>query len=712
MPRHARSALRLTALAAVAALATAAAPAGAALPDGRAFERVTPQDTGRVDAFNSAGGRSLVVDDDTFIWQSGAQPATATPSGYGAPTYATRTSTGWSNAPALRSATPPDRYYNLIDATNDGKTLVLAYSSSVFLGIPPDGQNPTGVVYRGPDGIVRPVAADDGPNGATGLTFYNGISADGGTVIYTSDRPAADVPAEDTDQHVYRWTPAGVTRVAAAAGDPLAGCALDAGLDATFSSFSTRRANGVSADAATVFVKVVGGPGCAVGQLYRTGPGGSEVISRRPNSNTNAAGSFIGATPDGDSAFFATTADLTADASDTNARRDIYRWDDAAGGPTWTCISCGATGGITSAQLTRAFPSRDGRTLWFPATGLIRGQGVAGQERMFVERGGEIRAASFTPESSVAGITPDGSHVVLQATRGGQIVRATASAGSGVVTTDVSGGRPARIVDVTATLEGPTPRGASGLSGQGGHVISDDGSTIAFTAPSGLPGTDANDLRVYRWTSRSTEEITATNRNQPGPLLSPSGRTMFLYSDRSLTADSTQDGISTLFAARVGGGFPTPAVPSPACVGDGCRPPTGPPPTAGPAPTSSAPAVVGNATPSKSEPTPRVTLTRLSAGARRTFARTGRGAVKVRASRTGRVTVEATAKLGKKTRRVARGSARTTRSNQTVSLKLRLSAAARAQLRRTRRLRVTIAVSSPGARTVRQSLTLSIPGRG
>jgi len=159
-----------------------------------------------------------------------------------------------------------------------------------------------------------------------------------------------------------------------------------------------------------------------------------------------------------------------------------------------------------------------------------------------------------------------------------------------------------------------------------------------------------------------------------------------------------------VYDARVGGGFP-PAPGTVDCEGDGCRP--------GP---TQAPFLPMPTTTSAREGTPAVvhatfTVRSIGAAAARRAARSGRLTLSVRVTAPGSVSANATARLAGRWRRVGAATHRFARAG-TAPLRMRLSHAARAHLRRHARLRLRIqATYSRGGLERQASVTLRRSGR-
>jgi hypothetical protein len=168
---------------------------------------------------------------------------------------------------------------------------------------------------------------------------------------------------------------------------------------------------------------------------------------------------------------------------------------------------------------------------------------------------------------------------------------------------------------------------------------------------------------------------------------------VFLITRGALAAGDTDNGVIDLYDARVGGRA-VPVAP-PACAGDGCKPPVTAPPAA-PEIASATAFDTSSAAPAPADAAlTTFKVSAISATARSAWARTGTLALKVRVSDAAEVHVSGHGTVGKKTLTVATGRAMRS-SAGSVTVKVRLTAAARSALRRSGRLTVRLTVSSTG----------------
>ncbi len=131
-----------------------------------------------------------------------------------------------------------------------------------------------------------------------------------------------------------------------------------------------------------------------------------------------------------------------------------------------------------------------------------------------------------------------------------------------------------------------------------GRAISEDGSRTVFSSAEPLSPAAVNGLsNIYEWhkepgwTEGRVSLIssgTAPTRDRY-PVISPSGRDVFFETTAGLVSQDT-DGVSDIYDARLGSGFPVPAALPQECSGDACQGPlTNPAPLLVPGSVSQAP---------------------------------------------------------------------------------------------------------------------------
>lgn len=746
-PTGRRAAIAAVALAA--GLACVAPTAGAAVadaPPGRGYERVSPQTTNDDGVRDYTAQYFRAFGDDKVIFGGGVAPSppgAGSPGGLSSLGMARRTSTGWVTTSLLPPSAPSAAAFFPEGADVTGDTVVVSRKNSQFnpsLTLTVSQQ----LIRRGPDGsfsvlvdIGDPQRAQPGELEALG---YGGLSADGRTVVYNATRPPAELDGapgvpEARRFQAYRWREGQPQQALGvdATGEPLNACGVsvagplvdnNTGADAT--SYGT---NALSSDGATTFLQVpsetsvkFGGPcdGQASQLFVDTDDGAVEISTPRAGTAPRTA-TFFGAAPDGRRAYFATRSAIAPGDPDDGSN-DLYRWDAPTSGSTGTrtCITCGVASPL-STDGKQVTVSPDGSHVYFAVGGsLWVSDGVRTQLAA-------ARTATFTPQTSYgSGLATsyDGRTFVVRNTKNIPTDPIGSQRSGGALFRGVVGDAGVDLACITCAGPGATdPRpaylpentGFGGISPPGsvdrGVIpISDDGRTIAFTSPSTLssPDTDFGPNTpggAYVWEDGNINTVAAIS---PRPLQSqtfgttPSGDSVFALTPRRLTADEVDDG-DAIYVSRRGGGFAPPAAPPAPCAGEACRP-AAPGPAGPAAPGSTAPAGVGNASPAAVPPKPSVVVRTPNASARRALAAGRSASVSVRLATKGTVRLRATARIARRTRTVASAS-KTLRAG-TSSVKLKLNAAGRRELRRAGRLRVTLTTTQTGAPTRRVTFTI------
>jgi hypothetical protein len=96
---------------------------------------------------------------------------------------------------------------------------------------------------------------------------------------------------------------------------------------------------------------------------------------------------------------------------------------------------------------------------------------------------------------------------------------------------------------------------------------------VLFTTPSPLQSSDANGTDdVYEWHQGEVSQVSAGQPPDSGldPEIDPSGQDIVFLSAQGLVPQDT-DGLTDVYDARIGGGFPSPAADIAPCSGDTCQ---------------------------------------------------------------------------------------------------------------------------------------------
>ena len=219
------------------------------------------------------------------------------------------------------------------------------------------------------------------------------------------------------------------------------------------------------------------------------------------------------------------------------------------------------------------------------------------------------------------------------------------------------------------------------LSAYRARVVTDDG-RLFFTSPDRLVPEDSDGkLDVYQWDDGQLDLLSVgTATDSTFADVSPDGDDVFFATADQLVGQDRDDNVD-IYDARVGGGLPDQGGPAPSseCAGDACRPPqSSPPGLRDPAPAADRPAPAVR-------PRPKLSKVRLSRAAIARLAEGARVPVRVRVNRGGVVKATVTASLGGKRTVVASASRRAAKAGR-VTLRLRLSKAARQAVGRRKRL--------------------------
>lgn len=312
---------------------------------------------------------------------------------------------------------------------------------------------------------------------------------------------------------------------------------------------------------------------------------------------------FQGATPDGSKVLFTTTAQLVD--GDTDTSSDLYLYDfDAPVGHRLTRVSGGASGtGVNADVIGVSTITNDARRIYFSANGVVAPGGTAGAANLYQYDGQENSTKFVVTLAAVEGgdaysqrglfngpsgisLTPDGATAVFTSQS-----RLTDYQNNGVSEIYLYRAASGAIECVSCNPTGEPPFGSSGLglarhalliATHQNHLISDDGSTVAFQSSDALVPQDINHKQdVYVWhegklslitlgTGPAGEKIGGVEL-EPSAVggITPDGQDIFFSTaDRLVSSDT--DTLGDIYDARINGGFnPQGAIPP--CSDDSCQ---------------------------------------------------------------------------------------------------------------------------------------------
>jgi len=707
--RRGRSRARALAFACLGAIALAAGGAGSAhagaLPDNRGWEIVTPPDQ-NMDAF---GRFWASADGNITAFQSlGAYSGALNGSSNGYLT--TRGVDGWTT----QAHTPPGgsgRLFTLNDIADDGgRTTWEAQTLSA-------GAPKMDIWLKDPGQAAVNVSA--AVQGADTNALYMGSSGDLGHVLFGISPRVIAGSVPDPIQ-LYEHT-GGVTKpVGILPGEttPAPGGSVLGSYDDRYDQGSTR--NAVSADGSKIFFESPAPPRDAYVH-YPYWPTGLYV---RENGTTSTLidpwATFWGAAVDGSTVVYTTSDRGTGD-------RGLSTFDVAtktAKEIVPTSAQVQGVGGI----------SDDASRIYFVALARLADGATAGEANVYLYDGSSrLRFVATVNPTQLSGdpgeaagwggrgmsigatsdVSADGRVFVFASRR--QLTSYDNGDRFALYAYDAD--RPtAPLVCVSCRPDGLPPidhamlRDNSESNAQGPPSpmtnVTDDGRRIFFQTPDPLDPRDVNGQRdVYVWQDGKAHLISSGMGDDSRFLVAtPSGDDVFFITSNVLVPQNVTGGLRVVYNARVNGGFAPPVRLTP-CEQDGtCQgPPTAPPTQSEPGSISfTGPGNVVEQAPPGAKKPPAFQVGAISRKARAQLARTGRVTLTVRVGAAGKVSAAMRAKIGKRTRTVAKAS-RTAGKAGSVRLTLRLSKAARNELRQGRRLRVRTVVRYSKVRGAKQA---------
>lgn len=604
---------------------------------------------------------------------------------------------------------------DLVPSDYEGTTTnaISSEGTKVFFEAPPPRDEVEGAgaphLYMRDLSTATTVPLDD--PGSTGSARYEGASADGSLVFFTSNE-GLDGASSATELYEFNTTSAQIGLAPAMSAVPIGGGKGVLGETAIANDAATVYFVSLSALAANT--NSVGGKALA-GEpnlyAYQAQSGQTTFIATLAWADVNACAPDCGSgypaaliaqpdlarpvypTPDGSVLVFASNGDLTG----------------GAGGPVTTLSAEVFSGDHT---LTVA-----------STTGLAAGEAIIIGTGDHAELD-TIQSVDSPTKLTVIEYGPDGLLGLADGHPAGDPVTRLHTEVYRYDSSDNS------LVCVSCVPGGVTPAGSAtlGASDDGGSYapdgrsapISEDGSRVFFESPEQLvpeappapTGTASAPNNVYEWENGHVYLIsTASGAGSSLDGTTPTGDDVFFTTRAQLVPGDTGNA-REVYDARVGGGFPvSPGTPETRCVGEACR--------VSEAGSTSAPftipaSVILGTTGGLQEqgPAPTITLRQITPGQRRRLARTGRLALTVAATGAGAITVNATIKTHGKTQRVAHAYTRITKA-ATVTLALGLDKTAREVLAKTKTLTLSLEVGYSASPTLKHlQLTLHAPPAG
>jgi hypothetical protein len=681
----------------------------------RGYELVSPADKGGYDV----GGNIADPVVDLKVAPSGdrvsyisVQPIPGSQAGSLTGLAATRSASGWATS-------------GLIGPPGDSQVgLGFPPADSVLLGTTPDQRTavywdntttPYGGLYiHRANGTRQLIAAATNQGfcgsavggGCAGQAWFSGISNDGRRVLFTSSNALVPGITSSGNDILYEWVDdggAGTLHVVNRTNDPTLtlidpgpaelGGPYQIGSNAATADLRSNFVGGlrhaISDDGSKIFFETP----APDGPLYVRENDATTVQISAPDPGSTPATQvrFIDAAADGSIVYFWANSQLTAAAGPAGG---IYRYDFSDSSLHFVAAAVNDIGPVPPGLASddgRSLLFGDGSTIYVAHDGQLRR--VLDNAHVGTSGSGAIQDYGCR----TANVTPDGRYFVFAASAGGgNIYRydvdnhqlLTVSAPVGTTPSTIS---PASL-GLACDDQKDYPRPGST------RAVSDDGQRVFFDTETALLPQDNNSRRdVYEWHDGTLSLIsTGTGTGSFFAGTDAAGDNAFFVT-RDPLVPQDGDNLNDIYDARVGGGFSVASAPD--CHGDACQGALSQRPTP-PAAGSSVVTGVGNATDDEGggdsggrrrAPAARVTASR----ARGTARLTGKLIVTIGLNRSGSVRTVATARDGRRIRRL--GAVRT-RFSRAGKKRVSLSVAgwARRKLRHGA-LRVSVRVTVDGA---------------
>lgn len=561
-----------------------------ALPACRAYELVSRGDGNFGDVLRVLGASD---DGERVAYDATAATDSANSSMYMSSSVSTRSPTGWtsvSSDPLAPALLPGDqRLLQPLAVSSDfSKVLMSAFGDLV----PDDGDHGAPDLYlidvgTGAATLVSIGETRPDTDASSGVEFV-GASRDLSRIYFRMTGGASLVPGAFFET-IYEWNQGQLEIATLLPGGAISFGVAAAGLHAR-SGFDG--AQTLAARLAHEGPHTVSDDGST---FYWKREGATLTVSRDGATVQIApSGTFVGASHDGDTAYFVSNEQLTGTATPGGG---LYRYEV----PSEEIELLSPDAGPGGLGVVDTLMSDDASHVYFLATAALAPGAEAGVPNLYLYTEGETRFLFAVP----------GGGRIQRASRDGRfaVIQATASLGGASVDGHQSlyeyDDQTGRLACASCRADGSPSQGdatlddtAPPLLGQFVQMsaprnISGDG-RIFFATTDRLVAADAtgssgfgvessnNGADVYEYAD-GTVSLLTTGHSQYDSFVADSGddgRNVFITTRSSLLAEDEDEGLTDIYAVRIGGGYPMPSgEPSP-CVED-CQSPAGSRPATG-----------------------------------------------------------------------------------------------------------------------------------
>jgi hypothetical protein len=364
------------------------------LPDCRAYEQVSPIDKNNnhigIASYLGTGSGPVIGQDGAAAYTSNGAFA-GTPGASVLSAYAgARNDDGWQTSPLSPPLVAGGGTANgsMVLGTTSDFSMQLSASGGVLAPGALDGLS-NFYVHDSADDSYELIAADPDSLPITNCCLgFGGASPDGSSWFFDSKAgPLDSTPPPAYGENIYQY----VNGELKLAGVDENGDASPQGSKLEPSGFSHPQVarHAVSADGSQAYwMQDLPGPLTPAPIYLYEGGTTSALVTERETDNTEQAGLFLFATPDGSQAFLTSEDQLTADASPSGF--DLYRYDRDANGGDGDLVDLTPTG--ASADVEGVLDvSHDGSYVYFQATGDLALGATAGDHNIYVWHDGQIR---------------------------------------------------------------------------------------------------------------------------------------------------------------------------------------------------------------------------------------------------------------------------------------------------------------------------------